>query len=116
MTSKKFFLSAWQICPIAEGFGSCFATDRIVVDGKKVGYCYREQADSDHDSGWRFYAGDESQVYVATAANLGIYDVNTIANCDPNVIPLLSSPIGSAFERNDAGAFVQVSFAKLGEA
>lgn len=42
----------------------CFATDRILVDGCKVGYMYREEPDSDSsmpDSGWRFNAGDESK-------------------------------------------------------
>ena len=41
-----------------EGEG-CIATDRIMVDGEKVGYMYRENPDFVGDSGWRFTAGDE---------------------------------------------------------
>jgi hypothetical protein len=30
---------------------------------------------------------------------VGLYDVNTIANCDPTIIPYLDAPVLSAFER-----------------
>ena len=43
-----------------EGPQGCFATDRILVDGCRVGYCYREEPeerDENWDSGWRFTAG-----------------------------------------------------------
>ena len=116
MPHKTFLLTPEQIRPLANDFGSCLATDRIVVDGKRVGYCYREAPDSALDSGWRFFAGDEVQEYVENPCNLGIYDVNTVANYDPQIVPLLSSPAGSAFERNSAGAFVATSFSKPGEA
>ena len=43
------------------------------------------------------------------AANLAIYDVNTIANYDPEIVPLLDAPIGSAFEREGGtGPFVAI--------
>lgn len=39
----------------------------------------------------------------------GIYDVNTIANYDPEVVPLLEAPVGSSFERKDGtGSLEQV--------
>jgi hypothetical protein len=76
-----------------------------MVDGHRVGYCYREEPDDDVDSGWRFLAGDESQEYMDTFENHGIYDVNTVANYDPDIIPLLRAPSGSAFERDASGQF-----------
>jgi hypothetical protein len=40
-----------------------------------------------------------------------VFDVNTIANYDPEIIPLLASPIGAAFERKGGrGKFVAVDF------
>jgi len=33
------------------------------------------------------------------ADNLAVYDVNTIANDDPDIIAVLGAPIGSAFVR-----------------
>jgi hypothetical protein len=105
--NKKFNLTPSQIRPLATNRGSCIATDRITVDGLKVGYMYREQPDNDLDSGWRFFAGDESQDYVDNPANLEMYDVNTICNCDPEIIPFLDAPQDSAFARNPStGEFI----------
>src|SRR5260370_35799600 len=71
---------------------------------------YREEPDSEFDSGWRFLSGLETDAYVDDLANVGLHDVNTIANYDPDVIPLLDAPPGSAFERDDDGSFVSVAF------
>jgi hypothetical protein len=107
MANKWFMLRRDQIKPLAEGYGTCFATDMIVVDGNKVGYMYGEEADNDVDSGWRFMSGRESDEYMHDAANHGVYDVNTVANYDPDIIPLLDAPIGSAFARDPrSGQFV----------
>lgn len=97
--AKNFYKLSNEIVPMAEGYGGCIATDRILVDGCKVRFFYRESPDNDVDSGWRFMAGDESDEYMNTAGNHGVYDVNTVANYDPDIIPYLDSPIGSAFER-----------------
>jgi hypothetical protein len=109
MSLKTFHLTADQIKPVAVGYGSCFATDRITVQGAAVGYCYREDPDASEDSGWRFFAGDESDEYANDPSNLAIYDVNTIANYDPSITALLEAPAGSAFERDSTGKFVPVS-------
>jgi hypothetical protein len=45
-------------------------------------------------------AGDESDEYMADLSKHTVYDVNTIANYDPSIIPFLDSPEGSAFERD----------------
>ena len=106
---KKFALPADRIRPLVEGRGGCFATDMITVEGLKVGYMYREEPDFEIDSGWRFMSGRESQAYIDDAANLAIYDVNTIANYDPDIIPFLDAPVGAAFERQDGtGPFVAI--------
>ena len=62
---------------------------------------YREQPDNDIDSGWRFMTGTESDAYMNDPQNHGVYDVNTIANYDPDVVPLLDAAIGSAFQRQE---------------
>lgn len=101
MSGKHFRISAEAMKPLAEGRGACFATDHITVDGHKVGYMYREPPDADvpADSGWRFFSGKESEEYIDDPAHTEIYDVNTIANYDPEIIPLLDAPVNSAFER-----------------
>lgn len=105
---KKFWLSKEEIRPLLEwnGPAGCMATDRIVVDGCKVGYLYREEPDTDYpDSGWRFLAGDEDDAYMSCAENCGVYALNTICNYDPEILPLLTAPVGSAFYRDESGQF-----------
>ncbi len=107
---KVFRLQASDIKPLATGFGECFATDMITVHARKVGFMYREAPDRADDSGWRFLAGFEDDEYMGNADNLSLFDVNTIANYDPDIIPFLKAPAGSAFEREDGtGPFVAVA-------
>ncbi len=109
MAKKKFALRGDQIKPLAENRGGCIATDMITVEGCKVGYMYREEPENDLDSGWRFTAGRESRAYMEDPVNHDVYDVNTIANYDPDIIPFLNAPAGAAFERQGrSGRFVQV--------
>jgi hypothetical protein len=97
--TKNFRLSPDAIESLADGHGYCFATDRITVDGAKVGYMYREDPDFEDDSGWRFFAGDESQEYADDPANTMIYDVNEIANYDREIIPHLDEFPPCEFQR-----------------
>jgi hypothetical protein len=109
--SNKFAIPGDQIRPLASGHGGCFFTDMIMVEGRKVGFMYREEPDFDIDSGWRFLSGLESQEYLDDADNSAIYDVNTVANYDPEIIRFLDAPHGSAFERIDGeGEFEEVEF------
>lgn len=96
---KRFKIPADKIRQLIEDMGGCFATDRILVDGAKVGYMYREEPEEEHLSGWTFMAGDESQEYADNPKNWGIYDVNTVCNYDPAVIPYLESDCDTAWGR-----------------
>jgi hypothetical protein len=75
-TQKKFRLSPTQIKPLALGLGGCLATDRIMVDGRPVGYMYRNHPINPQDSGWRFFTGNEDKACMGNNEN---HDVNTIA-------------------------------------
>ncbi|MDX2274629.1 MAG: DUF2185 domain-containing protein [Hyphomonadaceae bacterium] len=107
--AKNFKLKPDQIKDLAKGWGACIATDAITVHGLRVGYMYREEPHNPKDSGWRFLAGNESDAYLADSKNLDVYFTNTIANYDPEIIPLLSAPEGSAFERGKDGKLRAVS-------
>jgi hypothetical protein len=109
--NKKCRLSADQIKPLATGRGTCYASDRITVDGHMVGYMYREESRLEFYSGWTFLSGRETQEFEDDPKDTMLYDVNTIANYDPEIIPFLDAPIGSAFERDThTGKFVEVPF------
>ena len=94
-----------SLLPDWRGADGCIATNRITVEGCKIGYCYREKPDGDWDSGWRFTAGDESEEYMDDPNNAGIYKLNTICNDDPDIIPLLNTPAPCAFARDEQGVF-----------
>jgi hypothetical protein len=79
--------------------GTCYASLKITKDGMQVGFMYRESKEEEDDSGWRFYSGTEDQDYVDDPDNLMLYDINTIANYDKAIIPILKKPIGTEWER-----------------
>lgn len=112
---KDFFLQASEIEELVPGRGWCLASDRITVDGCHVGYMYREAPSDEDDSGWRFFSGDESDSYANDPANLAMHDVNTIANYDSAIIPMLDCPAMSAFARPTASSeFTLVPFPLAG--
>ena len=110
--NKEREVPTWEhvksLLPDWKGADGCIATNRITVEGRKVGYCYREEPDGGWDSGWRFTAGDESDEYMDDPNNAGIYKLNTICNDDPDIIPLLNTPAPCAFERDENGVFQQI--------
>ncbi|WP_300600707.1 DUF2185 domain-containing protein [Niabella sp.] len=99
MSNKLFKIEKENIKEVISPIGGCYASDMITVEGLPVRYMYREEKNFEKDSGWRFLAGNESQEYLDDPENLMIYDVNTIANYDPAIIPYLSAEIGSEFTR-----------------
>lgn len=57
---------------------------------------------------WRFFAGDENPEHMTNSSNCGVYDVNTLANYDPDILPFLHAVYGNRFERDDSGEFRQL--------
>jgi hypothetical protein len=88
---------------LPEWSGGCIATDRITVDGARVGYMYREEPTNELDTGWRFLAGDEDEAYMNDDAKHGIYRVETIFNYDPGILGYLDAPEGSYFQLEPDG-------------
>lgn len=100
-SDTKQILLGWK------GADGCYATDKIVVDGKKIGFMYREEPVNEYDSGWRFTAGEESTGYLNNPENGGVYRLNFICNYDTAITEFLYSPIGSSFTRK-GDTFVKV--------
>lgn len=75
----------------------CFVTNRILTDGARVGYLYREAPDNERDSGWRFTANDESDEYMEDSNNLAFVSIGAVLSKDDSFIHLLDSPEGSSF-------------------
>ncbi len=98
---KKFKIKAENIKELTNIKGGCIASDKITVDGEKIGYMYREEPSNETDSGWRFFAGSESEEYTNNPDNFSIFELNTICNYDNSIIPYLNYSIGSSFEKEN---------------
>ena len=96
---KNFQKGPDEIKRLINPMGACIATDKITVDGELVDYMTREEPQNELDSGWQFFSGTEDQEYIDNPDNSTIYDVNTIANYDPAILPYLDLPIGTQLER-----------------
>ena len=103
---KRCRLQKHQLRPLLaswDGPTGCLATDRILVDGAPVGYCYREAPCGDWDSGWRFTAGDESDEYMQNPRNSDIYTLNCLTNYDGNILSILATEAPCAFALGEGG-------------
>ncbi len=76
-------------------FKRCYVTHRIIEDGEKPGYAYREQPDHEDDSGWRFLIGDESDEYMNDAANTSYIAVGKVLNLDRTLVSIFDEADGS---------------------
>ena len=99
LETPSFKLKPEEIRNLVSGMGYCYASRRITMDGMKVGYMYRETPEAPTDGGWRFFSGTETQEEVDNPDNIGIYDVNTIANYDASILPFLNAEPGTSLER-----------------
>lgn len=84
---KNFYIPGDKINKLINSEEGCIATDRITIEGCKVGFMYREEPyqNGNPDSGWRFMAGDEDDDYMNNSEHHSIYQVNTICNYDSDI-------------------------------
>ena len=107
--AKQFRIKPQDIKPLIDPMGSCLVSDQITVDGNKVGFMYREESEEENDSGWRFLSGNETQDYIDDPNNSMIFEVNTVANYDPAIVPYLDSPAGVELERvENTDTFIEI--------
>ncbi|MDR2223093.1 MAG: DUF2185 domain-containing protein [Flavobacteriaceae bacterium] len=99
MNQKDFNVGKDAMESLVGDMGFCLVSDKIMVLGEKIDFMYREEPDSETDSGWRFLSNTEDEEYLDNPENSGIYSVNTVANNDRAIIPHLNAPIGSEFVR-----------------
>ena len=85
----------------------CFVSARIVDDGYKVGYMYREIPDDTFDSGWRFLAGNETDEYINDVNNIYLMDLEAINQYDNDILRYLNSEIGCSYIRINTNTFEQ---------
>lgn len=89
--------------------GHIVASNEVMVDGKQIGYLYREAPRDDLDSGWRVFSGEETDDYLEESGNFALYNAATVLECSPIIRALLGFDFPVEFEYNqDAGQFVRL--------
>lgn len=89
--------------------GYITASNRVMLDKAPVGYIYREQPSNENDSGWRVFAGDESQEYADNPDNFALYNASTLVELDPSLLQVLGADFPIAFERDSVtGEFIRI--------
>jgi len=76
----------------------------VLEEGKSVCWMYREPPDGSGDSGWRLFAGGESDAYLDDPANFSILNVGWLIGFDPTLLPAIKADVGTAFERASSSA------------
>jgi hypothetical protein len=84
--------------------GSCYVSKHVTFRHEPVGYMYREEPDAAGDSGWRFFSGRETDDEVEDPLAFELQTVEEVARIDPDIVPWLDAPAGSAFIRETLGA------------
>lgn len=102
--ANKEFLDIWN------GPEYCIVTKHI-AEGGEIGYMCREEAsESFEDSGWRFYGKNEDEEYWDNADNYVLYSIHRLADRFEKIIPLLRSPVYTAYFCTDDNEFIQDDF------
>lgn len=111
LEGKKYFLGLKETRKLIDTDLGCFVTDRISIDGLSIGsMVHEEPASGQPDSGWRFFAGDETPEYIEDLSNTQVFSLNTICNYDESISPLLDAPIGTTYYRGENGEWVRQDY------
>ena len=76
---------------------------RVARDGDPAGWLYREAPDHETDSGWRVFAGDETQDYLDDDTNVVLVPLRDLVDRDPALEAALAAEAPAAFERDQDG-------------
>ena len=85
----------------------CIISNRILQEGERIGYFYREPSDGEFDegmfdSGWVFLAGDEDEDYLDNEDNIEVLTIRELLERDATLEEYLSKPAGSEYEWDES--------------
>jgi len=105
---KKLAVDPDRAPPMVPPLGLGVATDHVMVEGWPVQSMRRGPPAHEADSGWTFASGLESSDELADPKRAGAYDLDLIANIDPDVLPFLTWPPGTVVERSTPSSPLEV--------
>ena len=71
-------------------------------DGAAVGFAYREAPVVEHDSGWRFFSGGESDAFCEQSENFDTLPLSELLAAHPELTELTARGGEGAWEWDDA--------------
>lgn len=83
-----------------------YVSTKITKEGWKVGYMERNEPYNEEDSGWSFFAGNESEEYTSDYRNIELIRVGNVwQQLDPDIFKYIDMPIGTKLIRISPEAF-----------
>ena len=104
--AKKYFKNMIDIHKMIEDERGCLVSDRISMDGCQIGIWFVvNQAKAIQTVDGSSFMEMKNQEYLNDVNHVQVFSLNTICNYDPEIIPFLDSPVGSAYARDKDGKF-----------
>jgi hypothetical protein len=71
------------------------------LEADHIGYCYRDNPETNIDSGWRFLYGDEDEEYLDNPTHIETVYPEDMLSINPVLDIILGASVGSEFEWNE---------------
>ena len=85
---------------------SAYVSKKVTQEGWKVGYMERLEPHNERDSGWCFFAGNESDKYTSNARNIELVYVGDVRQrFDPDILRYIDAPVGTRLVRISEDTF-----------
>lgn len=72
-----------------------FVVSKNIIEGKPVGYSFREESSIQQLNGWNLFAIDDTEEYVNDSNNLVILSAESICKIAPVMLELFDAPYGT---------------------
>lgn len=99
--------------PFAQALGNALnyavASREITEQKQPIGFAYREAPAFEHDSGWRFFSGGESDEFTDCADNFDIVPLSVALEKQPELKAAIGETAGAWEWSDEAAAFVPVA-------
>lgn len=85
---------------------TAFVSQKITQEGWKVGYMERRAPVHEEDSGWFFWAGNETDEYTSDIGNIELLKTGAVWQyLDPDIFQYIDLPVGTRLIRISADTF-----------
>ncbi|MBR4084466.1 MAG: DUF2185 domain-containing protein [Lachnospiraceae bacterium] len=82
-----------------------YVSKRIMDEGWKIGYMYRDEVVQENDSGWVFMAGNEDDEYTEDYRNIQLMSIHSVMQYDGAIWKHITAPVGTRLIRVSAEEF-----------